>query len=165
MTRPAPPSGVNPPQTFQLADGTEIDLAPLARTLCEHYYGLYPDDLERYGPEGQAWCDHDSRYLLAWGLEDARAQTVDCVAQVQWLARVLTARSFPIQRLVRHVELTANILRTSDLGDLGNRAGERMSEASRSLTSPTSEAPTTKPTPAATLRAGVPAASEETRRS
>jgi hypothetical protein len=86
MSRPAPPSGVNPPQTCQLADGTQIDLAPLARKLREHYYGLYPDDLERYGPEGQAWCDHDSRYQLAWGLEDARAQTVDCVAQVQWLA-------------------------------------------------------------------------------
>jgi hypothetical protein len=91
-----------------------------------------------YGPEGQAWCDHDSRYLLAWGLEDARAQTVDCVAQVQWLARVLTARRFPIQRLARHVELTAEVLRTSELGDFGERAGERMSEASRSLASPTS---------------------------
>jgi hypothetical protein len=161
MSRPAPPSGVNPPQTFQLANGTQIDLAPLARKLCEHYYALYPDDHERYGPEGQAWCDHDSRYLLAWGLEDARAHTVDCVAQVQWLARVLTARSFLIQRLVRHVELTAEILRTSELGDLGNRAGERMSEASRSLTGPPSHEPTAKPTPVETMRAGVPAASEE----
>jgi hypothetical protein len=135
MSRPVPPSGVNPPQDFQLADGTQIDLAPLARKLCEHYYAAYPDDLERYGSEGQAWCDHDSRYLLAWGLEDARAQTLDCVAQVQWLARVLTARRFPIQRLARHVELSAEVLRAPELGDLGTRAGERMSEASRSLAS------------------------------
>jgi hypothetical protein len=161
MSRLAPPGGFNPPQAFRLDDGTQIDLTPLARKLCEHYYALYPDDLERYGPEGQAWCDHDSRYLLAWGLQDAHAHTLDCVAQVQWLARVLTARSFPIQRLARHVELAAEILRTSQLGNLGNRAGERMSEASRSFTGPTSPSSTAQPTPASTVAASVPASSEE----
>jgi hypothetical protein len=49
------------------------------RDVCDRYYALYPDDLERYGPTGQGGCDHDSRYLIAWGLEeDARAGTVDC---------------------------------------------------------------------------------------
>jgi len=133
MNRPAPPTGVTPPQAFELGDGTQIDLSPLARTLCEHYYTLYPDDLERYGPAGQAWCDHDSRYLLAWALQDARGGTVDCVAQVKWLGRVLAGRGFPVQRLARHVELTAEVLRTSGLGDLGNRAAERMSAGSQSL--------------------------------
>jgi hypothetical protein len=161
MSRPVPPSGVNPPQNVQLGDGTEIFLAPLARKLCEHYYAMYPDDLERYGPEGQGWCEHDSRYLLAWGVEDARAHTVDCVAQVQWLGRVLAARAFPIERLARHVELTAEILRTSELGDLGKQAGERMSEASRSLASPLSSSSTSKPPRAAAVPTSVPGSSEE----
>ena len=79
MTRTTPPSGVSPPDSFELPDKTVIDLGPLARQLCEQYYDIYPDDLERYGPPGEAWCEHDSRYLIAWALEDARASTLDCV--------------------------------------------------------------------------------------
>lgn len=134
MTRPAAPSGVSPPEAFELADGTRVDLGRLARQLCERYYDVYPDDLERYGAAGQAWCEHDSRYLLAWALEDARAGAVDCVAQVRWLAGVLAARAFPIERLARHVELTAAVLRAPALGDTGARAAERMSQAASALT-------------------------------
>jgi hypothetical protein len=118
---------------LELTDGTRVDLAPLARRLCELYYADYPDDLERYGTAGRAWCEHDSRYLLAWALEDARAGTVDCVEQVAWLGRVLSARAFPIERLARHVELTAAVLRSSDLGDIGDRAGARIAEAASEL--------------------------------
>lgn len=116
MSRVAPPSGANPPESFELADGTQVDLGPLARRLCQLYYDVYPDDLERYGTAGQAWCEHDSRYLLAWALEDARAGTVDCVEQVAWLGRVLKGQAFPIERLARHVELTAAVLRSSGAG-------------------------------------------------
>jgi hypothetical protein len=94
---------------------------------------VYPDDLERYGTAGEAWCEHDSRYLLAWGLEDARAGTVDCVEQVSWLGRVLKGRAFPIDRLARHVELTAAVLRSSELGDVGQTAAARLSEAASAL--------------------------------
>ena len=59
---------------------------------------------------------------------------VDCVEQVQWLGRVLAARSFPIERLARHVELTAEILRAPELGKLGIRASEGMSLAASLLT-------------------------------
>ncbi len=134
MTRRNPPGGVTPPAAFELADGSHVDLGPLAARLCRAYYEAYPDDLERYGSAGQAWCDHDSRYLLAWALEDARAGTVDCVAQVQWLARVLTARAFPIERLARHVELASDVLRHPSLGDVGFRAARRMGHAVRALT-------------------------------
>ena len=133
MNRTIPPSGVNPPQTFELEDGTEVDLGPLASQLCELYYEIYPDDLQRYGAAGRAWAEHDSRYLLAWGLEDARAGTVDCVEQIQWLGRVLANRSFPIERLARHVELTAAVTRNSGLGEVGDRAATRMSEAASAL--------------------------------
>jgi hypothetical protein len=104
------------------------------RDVCDRYYALYPDDLERYGPTGQGCCDHDSRYLIAWGLEDARAGARStAIAQVLWLGRVLAARAHPIERVAGHVESTAEVLRTSGLGELGERAGGRMCEASRAL--------------------------------
>jgi hypothetical protein len=140
MTRIDPPSGVNPPEAFELPDGTRIELAPLARDLCDHYYDVYPDDIERYGAAGRAWCDHDSRYLLAWALEDARAGAVDCVEQVRWLGHVLAARSFPVEQLARHVELVAAVLDGAGLGDIGTRAGERMREAANAL-APSSSLP------------------------
>ncbi|MGO9752263.1 MAG: hypothetical protein ACLP8S_30540 [Solirubrobacteraceae bacterium] len=134
MSRIEPPSGAIPPETFELADGATVDLGPLARQLCEEYFALYPDDLERYSPAGGAWCEHDSRYLLAWALEDARAGTVDCVEQVKWLGRVLAARSFPIERLAAHVQLTATVLHAPELGETGVRAADRMSHAATVLT-------------------------------
>jgi hypothetical protein len=133
MNRSAPPTGATPPRAFQLADGTTIDLGPLARQLCTSYYEAYPDDRERYGEAGLAWCEHDGRYLLAWALEDARSGDVDCVAQVAWLGRVLNARSFPIDRLVHHVELTATLLGTVALGPTTDRAAERLAEAANQL--------------------------------
>jgi hypothetical protein len=133
MNSTKPPSGAPPPQMFELAGGTMIDLGPLARQLCVRYYETYPDDLERYGDAGRAWCEHDSRYLLAWALEDARAGTVDCVAQVAWLGRVLNARAFPIDRLASHVELTATLLRAAALGPTTDRAAERMADAASQL--------------------------------
>lgn len=126
MRRPAPPSGDPPPAVFELPDGREIDLGTLAARACDLYFETYRDDIARYGPPGRAWCDHDTRYLLAWSLEDARAGTVDCVEQVRWLGRVLAVRSFDIRRFVHHVELTALVLDTSGLGEIGDRAADRL---------------------------------------
>jgi hypothetical protein len=135
VTRPEPPSGVNPPAAVGAGDGTSIDLAPLATRLCDLYFDAYPDDVERYGPAGRAWCDHDSRYLLAWALEDARAGTVDTVEQVVWLGRVLAGRSFPVERLARHVGLTADVLAADVAAPLGPRAAERARDAADALPS------------------------------
>ena len=129
MTRPDPPSGDPPPGTFELPDGSRVDLGPLAARACDLYYETYPDDIARYGPTGRAWCDHDTRYLLAWALEDARAGIVDCVEQVRWLGRVLAQRAFEIDRFAHHIELTALILDTSGLGDIGGRAAGRLRES------------------------------------
>jgi hypothetical protein len=133
MSRVGPPSGASPPAAFELSNRTLLDLGPLAARACERYYESFPDDIARYGTAGQAWCDHDSRYLLAWALEDARAQIVDCVEQVLWLGRVLAARSFPRERLIRHAELVAAVIDDADLGDLGTRAAGRMREAAAAL--------------------------------
>ena len=134
MNRTEPPSGAKAPQSIELANGTTVDLGPLAQQLCQDYFELYPDDLDRYGPAGRAWCEHDSRYLLAWALEDARAGTIDCVEQVKWLGRVLAARSFPIKRLAAHVQLTATALQVPELGETGILAADRISQAATALT-------------------------------
>lgn len=133
MSRLVPPSGVNPPAWFEAAGHERIDLGALAGRLCDLYYDVHPDDAERYGDAGRAWCEHDSRYLLAWALEDARAGAVDAVEQVRWLGRVLAGRGFPVERLADHAELTAAVLGTAVAAPLGERAAERMTAAARSL--------------------------------
>ena len=124
-----------PAQTFELPD-EHRDRPRAARppTSASSTTRSTPTTSNATGPPDEAWCEHDSRYLIAWALEDARASTLDCVEQVQWLARVLAERSFPIERLARHVELTAAILRTPELGDIGSRAADRLSHAASLLT-------------------------------
>lgn len=133
MRRTEPPSGAAPPQTFALDDGTVVDLGPITHGLCERYFALYPEDLERYAPASWAWCDHDTRYLLAWVLEDVHMATVDSVEQVLWLGRVLAARSFPIDHLIAHLHLIAEVLKTPELGETGLRASARMTQAATAL--------------------------------
>lgn len=72
-------------------------------------------------------------FVAGPALQDARAGMVDCVEQVQWLGKVLGARSFPIERLARHVELTAGVLRGAGLREIGSRAAQRLSSAADSL--------------------------------
>ena len=109
-TRPAPPSGTPPPAVAPLPDGAELDLLPLARSICERYDAEFPDERERYGPAGQQWCVHDNRWLLLWAVMDAEFGTVDLSRQVEWLARVLEARDFPLDRLARDLEIAAEQL-------------------------------------------------------
>jgi hypothetical protein len=114
-------------------DGSSIPLAQLAATACDRYFAAYPDDIERLGRSGRLWCDHDSRYLLAWALQDARSGDIDCVERVVWLGTVLGARSFPVDRLVRHVGFTASVLQDAELGTLGARAAQRLRAAGHAL--------------------------------
>jgi hypothetical protein len=131
--RPEPPGGVAPPAVVAGMDGSSISLAGLAATACDRYFTAYPDDIEVWGPAGRLWCDHDSRYLLAWALQDARSDDIDCVERVGWLGTILGARSFPVDRLVRHVELTASVLHDAELGTLGVRAAQRLRTAAQAL--------------------------------
>ena len=136
MTRLVPPNPTAAPVTAAGEDGSTFPLAPMAARLCERYFTAYPDDGERLGSVGWLWCEHDSRHLLAWGLQDARTHDLDCVERVAWLARVLAARGFPLERLACHVGWTAEVLTSSGLGPLGARAGERMDAAARALGQP-----------------------------
>jgi hypothetical protein len=92
-----------------LADGTAIDLEPLAREICGRYREEFPDERDRYGDAGDAWCRHDNRHLLNWAALSLSG-FVDFEEKVGWLAQVLEARGFPLARLARNLELAAGVV-------------------------------------------------------
>jgi hypothetical protein len=98
-----------PPATAVLASGRELDLLPLAREVCARYAAEFPDEQERYGDAGRAWCVHDTQHVLNWAVLDARGD-LSLEEQVAWLGRVLEARDFPLDRLARSLELDAEVV-------------------------------------------------------
>jgi hypothetical protein len=106
---PRPPSGTPPPAVAQIADEC-FDLAPLAAEICRRYQADHPDEQERYGAAGAEWCRHDNQWLLAWAAGDVLGVT-DLDEQVGWLARVLDARGFPLDRLAHNLRLAAAVVR------------------------------------------------------
>jgi len=104
-----PPSGEPPPLAVTMDDGQSFDLLPLAEQICATYRGEFPDEKERYGDAGHAWCVHDNLHLLEWGFQSTEG-TVDMEAEVAWLARVLESRDFPLVRLARDLEIGAEVL-------------------------------------------------------
>jgi hypothetical protein len=113
--RLAPPSGAAAPIDVQAPDGRTVDVRELAREVCRRYRVEFPDEEERYGEAGRAWCVHDNQYLLHWALLDARG-TTRLRDQVAWLARVLAARDFPLDRLARDLEICAEVVGASGHG-------------------------------------------------
>ena len=107
--RPAPPSGQPPPARAELADGTQLDLEALAREVCDRYRAEYADEEERYGEAGMAWCRHDNQHLVNWAVLDTREYVV-LDEQVAWLAKVLEAREFPLDRLARNLDIAAGVV-------------------------------------------------------
>jgi hypothetical protein len=99
-----------PPETVISPHGREIDLVPIAREACASYDSEFPDERERYGPAGAAWCRHDCQHLLNWAALSLTIE-LDFEAQLAWLARVLEARDFPLDRLGRGLELLAKAIR------------------------------------------------------
>lgn len=107
--RPAPPSGQPPPLRAELADGSEVDLEALATEVCARYEAEYPDERERYGDAGHDWCVHDNQHLVNWAVLDTR-EYVKLDEQVAWLAKVLEAREFPLDRLARDLDIAADVV-------------------------------------------------------
>ena len=110
-----PPSG-HPPPERAVAPGGELDLVALAAEVCERYRWEFPDERERYGEAGVAWCRHDNQHILNWAAAEVHARHVDLLAQIAWLGRVLEARDFPLDRLARNLDLDAEVVeeRTGD---------------------------------------------------
>jgi hypothetical protein len=108
------PSGAPPPHLARIG-GAEVDLVPLARSVCARYLLEFPDDVERYGDGAMAWCCHDNQWLLSWAVDDVLGVT-DLGAQAGWLARVLHARGFPPARLARNLTLAAELAEQGAFG-------------------------------------------------
>ena len=108
--RLSPPGGDAPPDTVTTDSGELIDLRALAEEICRRYQSEFPDEEARYGDAGKAWCVHDNQYLLAWGV-DAADGHLDMRGQVAWLASVLEARDYPIERLARDLEIGVDVVR------------------------------------------------------
>jgi hypothetical protein len=102
------PSG-HPPPITPSAPGYELDLVALAREICDRYRAEYPDEQERYGEAGVAWCRHDNQHILNWAVSSLEGYD-DFGQQIAWLAGVLSARSFPLDRLTRDLELAAEVV-------------------------------------------------------
>ena len=76
---------------------------------------------------------HDNQHLLNWAaLDVAGAVVLD--EQVAWLARVLGARGFPVDRLARDLELAAAVVR--DQVDGGEPMAQRLDAAAAGLRAP-----------------------------
>jgi hypothetical protein len=107
-----PPSGGDdaPRVSARLgAKGPALDLLTLATEICGRYRQEFPDEKKRYGEAGNQWCVHDNQHLLNWGVEAVNGH-LDINQEVSWLASVLEARGFPIERLARTLELGAAVI-------------------------------------------------------
>jgi hypothetical protein len=124
--RPAPPSGQPPPTEAHVPGADPLDLMVLAREICLRYRTEYPDEEERYGPAGQAWCVHDNQHLLNWAAGSINGY-VDFAREVSWLARVLEARDFPLDRLARNLDIGADVVRQQVGGAPGEQLGDVLS--------------------------------------
>jgi hypothetical protein len=103
-----PQGGTPPPEIARLPDGTEVQLRPLAHEICRRYRAAFPDEEGRYGEAGTAWCVHDNQHILNWAFLDESDGLLE--RQVAWLAGVLAARDFPLERLVRDIEIAAEVV-------------------------------------------------------
>ncbi|MDQ3778710.1 MAG: hypothetical protein M3310_07625 [Actinomycetota bacterium] len=99
-----PPQGGTPPPQQASFVGRPIFLGPLAERICHRYRDQFRDEEERYGDAGIAWCVHDLQWILAWAADGELHENLE------WLARVLAAREFPLERLARALELAAETL-------------------------------------------------------
>ena len=76
-----------------LLGGEPLDLLALATEICRRYREEFPDELERYGEAGNAWCVHDNQHLLNWAVETVNGY-FDIEHEVAWLADCWRRGSF-----------------------------------------------------------------------
>ena len=125
MREVAPPSGQLPPATVRLASGEEVALPPFAEAASDRHLAAHPEELERYGEHARAWCVHDLQWLaLVGGAGRRRPGRRPRRRQLDWLARVLDARGYPLASLADALGTLADELRgtlpgAADLLDAG----------------------------------------------
>jgi len=102
----APRGGRLPPTEARLPDGEVVWLRPLAEEVARRLFAEYPDERDRYGEAGFEWCVHDNQYVLYWASLSESVFT----RQLEWLAGLLEARSYPLARVARDLELAADVV-------------------------------------------------------
>jgi hypothetical protein len=112
--QPAPPSS-RAPDTARLR-GAELDLVAPAREICRRYRLEFPDEEGRYGDAGMAWCVHDNQHILSWAAM-AIEYGLGMERQLEWLASVLASRGFPLERLVRDLEIAADVVEDPEVAE------------------------------------------------
>jgi len=95
--------------TAELPGGGTLDLRALAERICARYRAEFPDEQERYGDAGVAWCIHDNQHLLNWAIIASNGFG-GFEPKLAWLAGVLDARDFPLERLARDLEIAAAVV-------------------------------------------------------
>ena len=110
-----------PRHSTALGGPAGLDLVALATALCDRYRLDFPDERERYGDAGLAWCLHDNPYLLNWAAESVSGD-LDLKQEVAWLATILEARDFPTDRLARDLDIGADVV----IGRVGGRDGREL---------------------------------------
>lgn len=98
-----------PPVEVELPSGEVLDLVALATRVSDRYEEEFPDELARYGAAGRLWCLHDNQHLLNWAAWQLGGHVV-LREQVDWLAGVLAARDYPLDRLARDLEICADVV-------------------------------------------------------
>jgi hypothetical protein len=111
-----------------VGDDCRLDLRRLAQEICRRYRQEFPDEQERYGDAGQEWCVHDNQHLLSWAAGEVNGH-LELVTQVAWLAKVLEARGFPLDRLARNLDIGAEVARTHVDEGVGGRLAEVLARA------------------------------------
>ena len=114
----ARPSGFAPPTEAALGPDAMLSLVPLAEEVCRRYRTQFPDEEQRYGDAGNAWCVHDNQHLLNWGCGAVQG-LIDMNPEVAWLADVLAAREFPVERLASNLDIAAQVVLEYVPGDHG----------------------------------------------
>jgi hypothetical protein len=127
-----PPSGAPPPERAEI-DGHRFDLREIAADITRRYFDEFPDEAQRYGPAAEDWCRHDNQWVLRWAIDDAAGHDGHLVRQVSWLARVLGAREFPLERLARSLQIAAETVEPDRLGSLSAAVAQRLRAASETV--------------------------------
>jgi hypothetical protein len=106
---PRAPSGGAPPDVAELPGGERLELAAPAREIARRHREEFPDEQERYGDRGLQWCAYDNQWILSWAAA-AAAGFEDLDRQIEWLAGILRARGYPVERLARDLEIAAEVV-------------------------------------------------------
>jgi hypothetical protein len=117
VTLHAPRGGVQPPDTVALDGGETLFVTQIAHEVTRRYGEEYPDSEAQYGPAWRDWCVHDTRFLIGWAAlgDDVLARNV------RWLADVLAARKFPLDRLARTLDLAADAVAEQGADEIAAR--------------------------------------------